>query len=71
MICGHILYLWRSLGHCPYMTDDHRIMEYRAAASYHSLQDYLCRVTGIIYLAQPEIRLPFMVPQQTMVIDPI
>ena len=27
MICSHILYLWRALGLCPYVTNGHRNME--------------------------------------------
>jgi len=27
MTCGHVLYLWRGLGHCPYVTDGHKFME--------------------------------------------
>ena len=73
MTCGHVLYLWRGLGHCPYMTDGHRPMESCSLMSgawylgawqnaYCSLQDYPCGVTGVLNLAQPENRLPFMVP---------
>lgn len=26
MTIGPVLYLWRSLGHCPYVTDGHKSM---------------------------------------------
>ena len=77
MTCGHIFYLWRGLGHCPYVTDGHRPMESFGLVSGPGVRDcgkmptvpcrvipcgVTCRVTRVSNLAQPETRVPFTAP---------
>lgn len=65
MTTGHVLYVWRGLGHYPYVTDGHKSMG--AADSDRDLvprnrQSSYCFFgsLGLLALAQPGTRLLFM-----------
>ena len=68
MICGHILYLWRGLGHCPYVTDGHKSIVGSILMSgagfprgWDETPSALLWSPGFLDLAQPGTRLPFIV----------
>ena len=67
-LCDHILYLWRGLGRCPYVTDGHKSME-----CYSLLSGAYCpgtrpnacqplRVTGISNLSSTRNQAAFQSP---------
>jgi hypothetical protein len=69
---GHSLYMWRGLGHCPYVTDGHKSIRggERTAASDRGLVPrnrqrayHPFRIFGFQALVQQGMRLPFTVSQ--------
>lgn len=69
MSSGHILKPWRSLGHCPHVTDDNKYMEGCGLLPGTQCPCEMSAITlgslGFLDLAQPGTRLPFMVLQKS------
>jgi hypothetical protein len=71
---GHALYMWISLGYCPYVTDDQKICGgLQLVTGACSLGTGETPITpsgflGFQALAQQGTRLPFMVPQICIVV---
>ena len=68
MTTGHILYPWKNLGHCTYVTDGHKSMEGCSivpGAWYLETRQNNYAVAlespGFLVIAQPGNKLPFTV----------
>jgi hypothetical protein len=73
MTTGQVLYLWRILGHCPYMTDGHKSMEGCVLISEaSSVQEPgkmpgIPQVTGVSNLSSTRNQAAFHGPTQDQV----